>query len=137
MRRRKARCGGVWQDGFLPWTITYRLLGFAERKGFRTAHIAFDAQYDVEGNSGVGSGEFYVDGSGEDTGEIYFAPDEGIVVEASITSKIAETKTEGGELIRLWLNPQTSVFLTARGQRTFPLKWRSEKTISFELASQR
>ena len=117
--------------------ITYRLLGFVERKGYRTAHLAFDAQYDFEANSGVTSAEFYADGSGEDTGEIYFALDEGIVVEASITSRLSETKTQGGEMIRMWLNPETSVFLTARGQTTFPLKWRSEKTISFELSGQR
>ena len=117
--------------------INYRLLGFVERKGYRTAHLAFDAQYDFEANSAAGAEEFWVDGSGEDTGEIYFAPDEGIVVEASITSKLAEIKTQGGELVRMWLDPKTSVFLTARGQRTFPLKWRSEKTISFELAGQR
>ena len=117
--------------------ITYRLLGFAERKGYRTAHLTFDAQYDFEANSAAGPDEYWVDGSGEDTGEIFFAPEEGIVVEASITSKLSETKTQGGEMIRMWLDPKTSVFLTARGQTTFPLKWRSEKTISFELSGQR
>lgn len=117
--------------------VTYKVLGFSERKGYRTAHIAFDTQYNFEANSGVGAEEFYADGSGEDVGEIYFAPDEGIVVQASITSKPVETKSQGGELVRLWLDPRTSVFLTLRGQRTVPLKWRSEKTISFELAEQR
>ena len=116
--RRRAVLGGLAPLGHhlsvdIDREITYRLLGFVERKGYRTAHLAFDAQYDFEANSGVTSAEFYADGSGEDTGEIYFALDEGIVVEASITSRLSETKTQGGEMIRMWLNPETSVFLTA------------------------
>ena len=116
-------------------TITYTLAGFVERKGYRTAHITFEAEYEFEASSFAASEEFFSDGTGEDAGEFYFAPEEGIVVEASITSKRVETKSHGGEMVRLQLDSETSRFVNLRGgHTTVPLKWYTDKTVSFQLA---
>ncbi len=116
-------------------TITYTLAGFVERKGYRTAHITFEAEYEFEASSFAASEEFFSDGTGEDAGEFYFAPEEGIVVEASIMSKPVETKSQGGEMVMLQLDGQTRRFVNLRdGQTTVPLKWYTDKTVSFQLA---
>ena len=84
--------------------MTFTLAGFEERKGYRTAHITFEAEYGFDASSFAASEEFFSRGTSEDTGEFYFAVEEGMVVEASITSKLVETKTQGGELVLLQLN---------------------------------
>ncbi len=117
--------------------ITYTLAGFAERKGYRTAHITFEAEYGFEASSYAAGEEFFSDGTGEDAGEFYFAPEEGIVVEASITSKLVETKAVGGEMVALELAGRRRFINLREGHTTVPLKWYSDKTISFQLAESR
>ncbi|MDB4444164.1 hypothetical protein N9174_02365 [bacterium] len=116
--------------------IKYTLVGFEERKGYRTAHIAFEAKYGFEASCITTYRGIYSEGSGEDKGEFYFAPKEGIVVEATIKSRAVENKSSDGQTTTMWLDPKTMIFLDlVDGQRTVPLKWRSEKTISLELAN--
>ena len=125
-------------DMVVDRNITYTLAGFEERNGYRTAHITFEAEYGFDASSFAASTEQFSDGTGEDVGEFYFAPEEGIVVEASIDSKPVETKSRGGEMVRLQLDAQTSRFVNLRdGHTTVPLKWYSDKTISFQLAESR
>lgn len=114
--------------------ITYSLLGFTERKGYRTAHIAFEAKYGFDASMISTYNGYYSEGSGEDTGEFYFAPEEGIVVEASIKSNPVENKSRDGQTVFIWLDAKTRIFLNLEDRTTVPLKWRTEKTISFELA---
>ena len=115
--------------------IKYTLLGFTERKGYRTAHIGFEAKYGFDASMISSYNGFYSNGSGEDKGEFWFAPKEGIVVEAKIDSRNIENKSEDGQTVLVWLDPKTMIFLDlVDGQTTVPLKWRSEKTISFGLA---
>ena len=118
--------------------MTYTLAGFTERNGYRTAHITFEAEYGFDASSFAASEEFFSDGTGEDVGEFYFAPKEGVVVEASIQSKPVETKSHGGEMVRLHFDSQTSRFVNLRGDHTtVPLKWYTDKMISFQLAESR
>lgn len=115
--------------------MTFTLAGFEERKGYRTAHITFKAGYGFNASSFAASEEFFSRGTSEDIGEIYFASEEGIVVEASITSKLVETKEQGGELVLLQLDDKTRRFINLRdGATTVPLKWYTDKTVSFQLA---
>ena len=114
--------------------ITYTLLGFAERKGYRTAHVGFQARYGFEGSMTSGYYGYYSEGSGEDAGEFYFAPEKGIVVEALIKSNPVENKSIDGQTVRMWLDSETSIMLDLDDRRTVPLKWRTDKSISFELS---
>lgn len=114
--------------------IKYTLLGYTERMGYRTAHIAFEARYGFDVSMISTYNGYYSDGSGEDTGEFYFAPEEGIVVEASIKSNPVENKSVDGMTVFVWLDGKTRIFLDLHDRTTVPLKWRTDKTISFELA---
>jgi hypothetical protein len=121
-------------EHILKRRITYTLVGFTDRKGYRTAHIAFEAKYGIDSSMLMTYRGFYVEGSGTDKGEFWFAPKEGIVVEASIDSRPIENKSADGQTTMMWLDPKTRIFVDlVDGQRTVPLKWRSEKTISFVL----
>ena len=59
------------------------------------------------------------------------------MVEASIQSNPVENKSIDGQTVRLWLDAKTSIMLKLEDQRTVPLKWRSDKSISFELSEPR
>lgn len=116
-------------------TITYTLVGAAARKGYQTAHIRFEAQYEYDASMINTALEHYGDGTGEDEGEVYFAPAEGVVVDAYINSKPVENKSEGGIYMGVWVDAKTFLFSDVPGQRSIPLKWFTDKTISFELAA--
>ena len=117
--------------------IKYTLLGFSEKKGYRTAQVAFEAKYGFEGSMTSSYYGYYSEGSGEDVGEFYFAPEKGIVVEASIKSNPVENKSVDGQTVRMWLDAKTMIFIDLDDRRTVPLKWRSDKSISFELSEPR
>ena len=74
----------------------------------------------------------YVEGNGESSGELYFAPKEGILVSAFMTHNASEKRSVDG-LIRTFLTPRETFFLLSDDQRTVPLPWRSERIVSLEL----
>lgn len=119
----------------LSRTTTYTLLGFGDRKGYQTAHIGFKVQHGYDASMVTSAWEWYSDGGGDDQGDFYFAPKEGMVVEASVKSSPVENKSEGGLYFGIWLDPKTMIMPTVRDARSIPLKWRTEKTISYELAA--
>ncbi len=112
--------------------IQYTLLDFVEKKGYRCAHIRFEAQFTTSGGRYTPSHGSYLEGNGESSGELCFAPKEGILVSASMTHNASEKKSEDG-LIRRFITPREMVWLEAFDQTTVPLPWRSERIVSLEL----
>lgn len=113
--------------------VRYTLLDFVEKKGYRCARIRFEAEFTTDGaiyNSARGS---HLEGSGKSSGEIYFAPQEGILVSASMTHNASEKRSQDG-LIRYFVTPREMIFLEADDRTTVPIPWRSERIVSFELA---
>jgi len=113
--------------------IQYTLLDFVEKKGYRCAHIRFEAQFTTDGMSYNGQSGSYLNGNGKSSGELYFAPQEGILVSASMTHNASERKSEDG-LIRTFITPREMIFLEVDDQTTAPITWRSERIVSLELA---
>ncbi len=112
--------------------IKYTLLDFVEKKGYRCARISFEAEFKTDGvmySSGNGR---YVVGIGESSGEFCFAPQEGILVSASMTHNTNEKISRDGQ-IRTSLTPREVIVLYAYDQTTVPLPWRSERIVSLEL----
>ena len=60
-------------DTAIDRKMTFTLAGFEERKGYRTAHITFEAEYGFDASSFAASEEFFSRGTSDDTGEFYFA----------------------------------------------------------------
>ncbi len=114
--------------------INYTLLDFVEKKGYRCARISFEAEFKTDGviYGGSGNGR-YVDGLGKSSGELCFAPREGILVSVSMTHHASEKLSRDGQ-IRTNLTPREVIVLYAYDQTTVPLPWRSERTVSLELA---
>jgi hypothetical protein len=117
--------------------IKYTLLDFVEKKGYRCARISFEAEFKTDGviYGGSGNGR-YVDGLGNSSGEFCFAPQEGILVSASMTHTAFEKLSMDGQ-IRTNLTPREVIVLYAYDQTTVPLPWHSERTVSLELTEAR
>ncbi len=112
--------------------IRYTLLDFVEKRGYRCARISFEAEFTTDGvmfSSGNGR---YVEGIGESSGELCFAPQEGILVSVSMTHNASEKLSMDGQ-IRTNLTPREVIVLYAYDQTTVPLPWRSERIVSLEL----
>jgi hypothetical protein len=113
--------------------IHYTLLDFVEKNGYRCARIRFEAQFMTDGviyNSARGH---YLEGNGKSSGELCFAPKEGLLVSASMTHHASEKRSQDG-LIRYFVTPREMIFLDADDQTTVPIPWRSERIVSLELA---
>lgn len=110
----------------------YTLLGYKRRKGYRCARIGFDAEFMTDGvlrDAHTGS---YVEGTGKSTGEIFFAPKEGLLVSAAMTHHAKENLSKDGQIIR-FLNPEEMVFLNSEEQKSIPLPWRADRIVTLEL----
>ncbi len=113
--------------------ISYTLLDFVEKNGYRCALIRFEAQFMTDGviyNSARGN---YLEGNGKSSGELCFAPKEGILVSASMTHNASEKRAQDG-LIRTFITPGEMIFLEVDDRTTVPIPWRSERIVSLELA---
>ena len=75
----------------------------------------------------------YLEGHGESSGELCFAPKEGILVSASMTHNASEKRAQDG-LIRTFITPGEMIFLEVDDRTTVPIPWRSERIVSLELA---
>ncbi len=113
--------------------IHYTLLDFVEKSGYRCAHIRFEAQFTTDGASYTPSHGSYLEGNGKSSGELCFAPKEGILVSASMTHNASEKRSEDG-LIRTFITPREMIFLEVDDRTTVPITWRSERIVSLELA---
>ncbi len=112
--------------------IQYTFLDFVEKKGYRCAHIRFEAQFTTDGVL-YGARGNYLEGKGESSGELCFAPKEGILVSAFMTHNASEKRSQDG-LVVTFITPRESIFLDVEDRTTVPIPWRSERIVSLELA---
>ncbi len=114
--------------------ITYTHQGFVERGGHRTAAIGITGRYTVDVKAVDPNNGHYLKGSGKVSGEYYFAPAEGLLVEASLKSKLSQAYTFDGILVTYWLNPKEKVSLMMEDTPMPWVPWEGEQTVRLELA---
>ena len=118
------------------WDITYTLIDYTERKGRQAAHIGFEATFNTEGTIMTESRESVTEGDGKCSGDIYFSPEEGLILEVRMESEVSEMKSAGGG-VRHWFNPEISIFIVLGGQRSTPITWRTAQEVHFELSGEK
>jgi hypothetical protein len=112
--------------------IKYTLLDFVDKKGYRCARIGFEAEFRTDGvlyDAHTGS---YVQGHGKSSGQLYFAPKEGILVSASMKHDSIERRSVDGQ-VTFYLTPEELIRLYSYDHTTIPIPWRNERLVTFEL----
>ncbi len=112
--------------------LEYRLAGFVQRGKYKTAHIRFNGTFSMDGEMITEAGGDYIEGTGTSSGELYFAPDEGLLVEVLIQNEVNEQKSQDGHVVH-WFNSEVSMAVFF-GQRTPPITWLTDQTVHFVLA---
>lgn len=112
--------------------LEYTLVDFVQRGKYRTAHIRFNGTFSMDGEMITEAGGDYVEGTGNSSGELYFAPDEGLLVEVLIQNQINEQKSQDGHVVH-WFNSEVSMAVFF-GQRTPAITWLTDQNVHFVLA---
>ena len=113
--------------------IKYKILGFVKKNGYRCARIGFEAESRVDGVMRDAHTGSYLDSNGKSSGELLFAPKEGVLVAASMKHNIIERTSRDGQVIHM-ITPKERIFMYSYDHTTIPLSWRAERTVSLELA---
>ncbi len=112
--------------------LEYTLAGFVQRGNYETAHIRFNGTFSMDGEMITQAGGDYIEGGGRSSGELYFAPDEGLLVEVFVQNEINEQKSQDGHVVH-WFNPEVSMAMIS-GQRTPAITWLTDQNVHFVLA---
>jgi len=112
--------------------LEYTLAGFVQKGNYKTAHIRFNGTFIMNGEMITEAGGDYIEGNGRSSGELFFAPDEGLLVEVRIKNEVNEQKSQDGHVVH-WFNPQVSMAVFF-GQRTSPITWLTDQNVHFVLA---
>lgn len=113
--------------------ITYTHQGFVERKGYRAVAIGVTGSYTLDAKAVEPNNGHYVKGNGKVSGEYYFAAAEGLLVEASLKSKLNQSYTFDGVLVGYWLSPKERVSLILEDTTMPWVPWVGEQTVRLEL----
>ena len=114
--------------------LTYTLVGFGKKKGYRTAQIRFEGRFNSEAEAQGPTKGNYKSGGGKVRGELYFALAEGKVVDLTMDSNVTEAYSQDGVSISFYLNRRERVFLDVlEGRTNPPLLWRTDQKVRFEL----
>jgi hypothetical protein len=116
--------------------IKYTLIGFENKKGYRCARIGVEVQFRTDGVMRDEHTGHYVEGNGTSSGEIFFAPKEGILVSASLNHRVIERLSKDGQIL-IWLSPKEKIFLYSPDQPSIPIPWRTDRTVTIELIKPR
>lgn len=117
--------------------ITYTHQGFVERGGHRTAVIGITGSYAFDAKGVEPNNGHYVKGNGKLSGEYYFAPAQGIVVEVSLKNKLYQSYTFDGLLVSYFMNPKEKVSLILEDSTMPVVPWEGEQTVRLELGGTR
>ena len=112
--------------------IKYTLLGFENKKSYRCARIGFVAEFRIYGVIRDTDPGGYVEGNGKSSGELFFAPKEGVLVGASLKHHAIERLAKDGQILH-FLSPEEMIFLHLDEHKSVPLPWRADKTVTLEL----
>jgi len=112
--------------------LEYTLAGFVQKGKYQTAHIRFSGTFSIEGEMITEAGGDYLEGRGRSSGEFYFVPEEGLLVEASIQNEVNEQKSQDGHAVH-WFNSEVSMAVFF-GQPTPAITWLTDQNVHFVLA---
>ena len=112
--------------------MEYTLVGYSQRGKYQTAHIVFNGVFSVEGEMITEAGGDYIEATGRSSGELYFAPAEGLLVEVSIKNELNEQKSKDGNVVH-WFSPEVGM-ATFLAQRTAAITWLTDQDVRFLLA---
>ena len=93
--------------------------------------LRFKGTFNIEGEMITESGGDFIESSGSSSGELYFAPDEGLLVEVLIKSEINEHKSKNGNVVH-WFTPEVGMAVF-HGERTAPITWLTEQNVHYVL----
>ncbi len=111
--------------------LEYTLVSFVQRGKYKTAHIRFNGTFSMDGEMITEAGGDYIEGSGKSSGELYFAPDEGLLVEVLIQNEVNEQKSQDGHVVH-WFNSELSMAVFF-GQPTPAITWLTDQNVHFVL----
>jgi hypothetical protein len=112
--------------------MEYTLIGYVRKGNYQTAHIGFTGTFRMEGEMITEAGGNYIEGNGKSSGELYFAPGEGLLVEVSMKTEINQQKSEDGNVVH-WFNSEVNM-ATFLAQRSAGLTWLTEQDLHFVLS---
>ena len=112
--------------------LEYTLAGFVQKGKYKTAHIRFNGTFTIDGEMITEAGGDYIEGTGTSSGELYFAPDEGLLVEVLIQNEVNQQKSQDGHVVH-WFNSEVSMAVFF-GQRTPAITWLTDQNVHFVLA---
>jgi hypothetical protein len=112
--------------------IKYTLLGFENKKGYRCARIGVEVEFRTDGVMRDAHTGSYTEGNGNSSGEIFFAPKEGVLVGASLKHHAIERLSKDGQVMH-FLNPKERIFLYSYDHKSIPLPWRADRVITLDL----
>ncbi len=112
--------------------IKYTLIGFENKKGYRCARIGVEVEFRTVGVMGDVHTGSYVAGNGKSSGELFFAPKEGVLVGASLKHHAIERLAKDGQILH-FLSPKEMIFLYSDDHKSVPLPWRADRTVTLEL----
>ena len=111
--------------------LEYEFVGYVRRGAYETAQIRFSGTFSMDGQMITEGGGDYIEGTGNSSGEFYFAPAEGLLVEAAIKSKINESKSQDGIVVH-WFDGTTNIAMQT-GQRTAGITFLTDQVVRFAL----
>jgi hypothetical protein len=112
--------------------IKYNLIGFEKKKGFGCARIGVEVEFRTDGVMRDAHTGSYVVGNGKSSGEVFFAPKEGVLVEASLKHHVIERLSKH-EQIADRLSPEEPIPPNPHDQESTPIPWRTDRTVTLEL----
>jgi len=112
--------------------MKYTLIGFENKKGYRCARIGVEVEFRTDGVMGDAHTGSYVEGNGKSSGELFFAPKEGVLVGASLKHHAIEKLAKDGQILH-FLSPEEMTFLYSDDHKSVPLPWRADRTVTLEL----
>ena len=112
--------------------MEYTLLGHVRKGNYQTAHIGFTGAFRMEGEMITEAGGDYIEGSGKTSGELYFAPGEGLLVEVSMKTEINQQKSRDGNVVH-WFDSEVSM-ATFLAQRSAAITWLTEQDLHLVLS---
>lgn len=110
----------------------YTLIGYVKKGNYQTAHIEFTGDFRMEGEMITEAGGDYIEGSGKTSGELYFAPEEGLLVEVSMQTEINQQKSKDGNVVH-WFNSEVNM-ATFLAQRSAAITWLTDLDLHLVLS---
>lgn len=123
-------------DAKIRRNLRLTLKGFEQKGGYRVARIAVKGRFSADIKGIEPNNGHYVTTAGDVSGEFLFAPEKGLLVEATFKNKYHYSYAKDGVLVSIFLTPKERVSLLLEDDTTPPVPWRGNQSVHLELKSQ-